>query len=61
MTKTFTSHLDITEKNTKEAKLLNVIQNTEPSAQTIQNILNYSKNLEVYPSNHLQFIEVLKS
>ena len=61
MTKTFTPNLDFTEKNNKEAKLLDVIQNAEPSAQTIQNILNFSKNLAVFKSNHLSFIEVIKS
>ncbi|MEI6019812.1 MAG: hypothetical protein WCR21_01670 [Bacteroidota bacterium] len=61
MTKTFTPNLDFTEKNNKEAKLLDVIQKAEPSAQTIQNILNFSKNLAVFKSNHLSFIEVIKS
>jgi hypothetical protein len=61
MTKTFTLSLDITEKTKKEAKLPEVIQNAEPSAQTLQNILNFSKNLQVLKSNTLQYIEVMKS
>jgi len=61
MIKTFTPNLDITEKNTKKAKLSDVIQKAEPSAQTLQNILNFSKNLEVLESKNLNFIELLKS
>ena len=61
MTKTFTLNLDITEKTSKEAKLPEVIQNAEPSAQTLQNILNFSKNLQIVKSNTLQHIEVMKS
>ena len=61
MTKTFTLHFDITEKKAKETKISNGNASAEPSAQTIQNILNYSKNLEVRRSANLSFIEFVKS
>ena len=61
MIKTFTPNLDITEKNNKKARLTDVIQNAEPSAQTLKNILNYSKNLEVLESKNVSFIDLIKS
>jgi hypothetical protein len=58
---TFTSEFEHTAKeNKKEAPLL-AFGSDEPSDLTLQNILNYSKNLEVKQAKLLPFIEFLKS
>ena len=60
MTQTFTPDLDLTaEKLEKLEKSLSY--NAEPSNTTIQNILNYSRNLEVKQSSLINHIEMIKS
>jgi len=60
MTKTFTSDLEFTAKPNAKDQENPSFQFAEPSSQTLQTILNYSKNLESKRStliNHLQFIK----
>ena len=60
MTQTFTPDLDLTaEKLEKLQKGLSY--NAEPSNTTIQNILNYSRNLEVKQSSLINHVEMIKS
>ena len=61
MTQTFTPDLDLTAKKTEKEPTDNLLENAEPSIKTIQNILNYSKNLEVKRSSHAIDIEFIKS
>lgn len=50
------------EENELKQLLHNDNQNTdEPSVFCINNILNFSKNLEVRSSNNLGFIELIRS
>lgn len=50
------------EENELKQLLLNDNQNAdEPSAFCINNILNFSKNLEVRSSTNLGFIELIRS
>jgi len=61
MTQTFTPVLDFTAKTTEDQAGKQFSGVAEPSWQTIQNILNYSKNLEVKSSRLVDAIEVMKS
>ena len=61
MTKTFTSDLEFTAKQTEKDQDNPSFQFAEPSFETIQNILNFSKNLEVKASQLLKSVDFLKS
>lgn len=61
MTKTFTLDLDFTANNTKKEQKNTFLEFAEPSERTLQNILNFSKNLEVKQSKLVKSIELLKS
>lgn len=58
---TFTSELKHTAKELKNEALLLANRGKEPSEFIIQNILNYSKNLEVKKTRLIPFVEFLKS
>lgn len=60
MTQTFTSAFDLTAEKFEKLKH-SLFYNAEPSNNTIQNILNYSKNLEVKTSALIDHIEIIKS
>lgn len=60
MTQTFTLDLDLTAKQ-NEKEFNQEFDFAGPSEQTIQNILNFSRNLEVKKSEFLKSIELLKS
>lgn len=61
MTQTFTSNLnEIATKSNKDLK--DQFANfAEPSKNVIDNILNFSKNLEIKKSKFVDFVEVIKS
>jgi len=61
MTQTFTLDLDFTAKQTKKEQENGYLELAEPSENTIQNILNFSKNLEVKQSKLIKAVEFLKS
>lgn len=61
MTQTFTLDLDFTAKETKKEQKNAFLEIAEPSNGTIQNILNFSRNLEVKQSKLVKSIELLKS
>ena len=61
MTQTFTLDLDFTANDTKKEQKNTFLDVAEPSEKTIQNILNFSKNLEVKQSKLIKSIELLKS
>lgn len=61
MTQTFTLDLDFTAKETEKQQKNSLPEVAEPSERTIQNILSYSKNLEVKHSGLIQPIELIKS
>ncbi len=61
MTQTFTPALDFTADDTKKEQKNTFLEFAEPSNNSIQNILNYSKNLEVKPSELLKTVEFVKS
>jgi hypothetical protein len=61
MTKTFTSDLEFTAKQTEKDQENPSFQVAEPSFQTIENILNFSKNLEVKKSRLVKNFEYLRS
>jgi len=61
MTQTFTLDLDFTAHETKKEQKNTFLDIAEPSENTIQNILNFSKNLEVKQSSLIKTIEMLKS
>ncbi len=61
MTKTFTKSLDINEINLKKEEKIPFFTVSEPSKNVIQNILNFSKNLEVRHSKLIPPIELIKS
>lgn len=61
MTQTFTLDLDFTAKETEKEQKNTFLDVAEPSESTLQNILNYSKNLEVKQSTMIKSIELLKS
>jgi hypothetical protein len=61
MTQTFTLGTDFNEPHTEKEQPGAFMQAAEPSARTIQTILNFSKNLEVQPSGLIQNIVLVKS
>jgi hypothetical protein len=61
MTQTFTPGTDFTAKQTEKEPDKAFLKLAEPSESTIQNILNFSKNLEVKQSKWIDTIELLKS
>lgn len=61
MTKTFTLDLDFNANYTKKEQKNTFLEVAEPSARTLQNILNFSKNLEVKHSKLVRSIEMMKS
>ena len=61
MTQTFTPVLDLTAQLSEKESENTFSSLAEPSFNTIQNILNYSKNLEIKKSRMLEAIEVMKS
>jgi len=60
MISTFTPNTSITE-NTVKTKQMNLPEFLDPSENTINAILNYSKNLEIKSSVLIEEFEVLKS
>jgi hypothetical protein len=61
MIKTFTPDLHFTTSDKQIAKENTVDSAAEPSFLVIQNILNFSKNLEVHQSGMTGFVEIIKS
>jgi hypothetical protein len=61
MTQTFTLDLDFTAKETEKETKNTFLDFAEPSKNTLQNILNFSRNLEVRQSQLINTIELLKS
>lgn len=61
MTQTFTPRTDFTANETKKEQKNTFLELAEPSESTLQNILNFSKNLEVKQSKWIESIELLKS
>lgn len=61
MTQTFTPAIDFPAKNDEKKLKCEFSERTEPSKDTIQNILNFSKNLEIKDSSLIDKIELLKS
>lgn len=61
MTKTFTQSPDLTVEHTIKEEKIPFIPFTGPSTTVIQNILNFSRNLEVKTSRFMPPIEILKS
>lgn len=61
MTQTFTLDLDFTAKNIEKELKSQFLEIAEPSEKTIQNILNFSRNLEIKKSRFLPPIEVIRS
>jgi len=61
MTQTFTLDLDFTAKEAEKEQKNTFLDIAEPSENTIQNILNFSRNLEVKQSKLIRSIELLKS
>lgn len=62
MTQTFTQSPDFTAKQLKEEEKIPFFEkNAGPSSFVIQNILNFSKNLEIKHSKLIVAIELIKS
>lgn len=61
MTQTFTPDLDLTAQDTEKELTAGFLSHAEPSKGTIQNILNYSRNLEIKKSQLIPAIEIIKS
>lgn len=63
MTQTFTPALEITANPTKntEEETTSLPEFAEPSPNTIKNILNYSKSLEIKRSELINHVEIVKS
>jgi hypothetical protein len=62
MTQTFTPPtIEIAANNTDKEQKQEFLNVAEPSLQVIQNILSYSKNLEVKKSEMMNDIEFIKS
>jgi hypothetical protein len=61
MTKTFTLDLDFTANDIKKEQKNTFLNIAEPSERTLQNILNFSKNLEVKHSKLVRSMEWIKS
>lgn len=47
--------------NITEKEESSFTESTEPSVQCLQNILNYSRNLEIRPSVYMKEFEIMKS
>ncbi len=61
MTQTFTPALDFTANDTKKEQKNAFSEFAEPSNNSIQNILNYSKSLEIKHSELIKEVEIVKS
>jgi hypothetical protein len=61
MTQTFTSNLNETATRSKKDLKDQFADFAEPSKNVIDNILNFSKNLEIKRSKFIDTIEVIKS
>lgn len=61
MTKTFTSKLNETAIKSETDRADQFPQFAEPSKNVIDNILNFSKNLEIKRSRFVDTIEVIRS
>lgn len=61
MTQTFTLTPDFTAKNKQSLAKSEFPDFAEPSQHLIQNILNFSRNLEVKPSQYVKHVELVKS
>jgi len=61
MTQTFTPDLDLTAQDTEKELTEGFLSHAGPSNGTIQNILNYSRNLEIRKSQLIPAIEIVKS
>ena len=61
MIKTSTHLIDFSNKKNEKTTTVFKDYFFEPSQISLQNILNFSKNLEVIPSKFITFIEILKS
>ena len=61
MTKTFTQRPDLTAITLKKEKKIPFFEVAGPSNTIIQNILNFSKNLEVKHSRLIPPIELIRS
>ncbi len=61
MTRTFTSNLNETAIKSAKDRADQLPQFAEPSKNVIDNILNFSKNLEVKKSKFVDTIETIKS
>ncbi|MEO6302069.1 MAG: hypothetical protein ABIP51_02745 [Bacteroidia bacterium] len=61
MTRTFTSQLNETAIKSAKDHEDQLPEFAEPSKNVIDNILNFSKNLEVKRSRFVDFVEVTKS
>jgi hypothetical protein len=61
MTQTFTSASDFTAEQPQKELKNTFLASAEPSENTIQNILNFSKNLEIKQSKLVNFIELIRS
>ena len=61
MIQIFTPLHQLTEKQSIKSEKRNALLDMEPSAQVLQNILNYSKNLQVRPSRFVGFVETMQS
>jgi len=61
MTKTFTSKLNETAIKSETDQADQFPQFAEPSKNVIDNILNFSKNLEIKKSRFVDTIEVIRS
>jgi hypothetical protein len=60
MMQTFTPS-ELIARDQKEGRSCDVPQVAEPSALTLQNILNYSRSLEIRPSRLVKEFQVMKS
>lgn len=61
MTQTFTLDFDFTAKNTGAEARKEFPEQAEPSENTLKNILNFSRNLEVKRSTLLETVDWMKS
>ncbi len=61
MTQTFTSNLNETATQSNKDLKDQFANFVEPSKNVIDNILNFSKNLEIKKSKFVDFVEVIKS
>ncbi len=61
MISTFTPNTPITENTVKTEQISKLPEFANPSVNTINTILNYSKNLEIKPSEFIKDIEIIKS